>query len=59
MRLDLNEKLRDVLSGQGIRLFYSHQVEAVDLIRQGENVVVMTPTASGKASSITYLLLNP
>ena len=49
MRLDLNEKLRDVLSGQGIRLFYSHQVEAVDLIRQGENVVVMTPTASGKS----------
>ena len=49
MRLDLNEKLRDVLSGQGIRLFYSHQVEAIDLIRQGENVVVMTPTASGKS----------
>jgi DEAD/DEAH box helicase domain-containing protein len=49
MRLGLNEKLRDVLSGQGIRLFYSHQVEAIDLIRQGENVVVMTPAASGKS----------
>jgi len=24
-------------------------VEAIDLIRQGENVVVMTPTASGKS----------
>ncbi|HBG92829.1 MAG TPA: DEAD/DEAH box helicase [Nitrospiraceae bacterium] len=49
IRLSLNEKLRDILSGQGIRLFYSHQVEAIDLIRQGENVVVMTPTASGKS----------
>ncbi len=49
MKLDLNERLRDVLKIQGIRLFYSHQVEAIDLIRQGENVVVMTPTASGKS----------
>jgi len=49
MRLELNEKFRDVLSREGIRLFYSHQVEAIDLIRQGENVIAMTPTASGKS----------
>ncbi|MBI4689788.1 MAG: DEAD/DEAH box helicase, partial [Nitrospirae bacterium] len=48
-KIDLHDKLRDVLKGHGIELFYSHQVEAIDLIRQGENVVVMTPTASGKS----------
>jgi DEAD/DEAH box helicase domain-containing protein len=49
MKLDLSESLRDVLKGRGIELFYSHQVEAIDLIRQGRNVLVMTPTASGKS----------
>jgi DEAD/DEAH box helicase domain-containing protein len=48
-KIDLNERLREVLEKQGITLFYSHQVEAVDLIRQGRNVVIMTPTASGKS----------
>jgi DEAD/DEAH box helicase domain-containing protein len=48
-KLILSEKLRDVLKKQGIWQFFSHQVEAIDLIRQGENVVVMTPTASGKS----------
>lgn len=48
MRLDLNENLKSVLKDQGIERFWSHQVEAIDLIRQRENVVVMTPTASGK-----------
>ena len=48
-KVDLDDRLRDVLKKQGAGLFYSHQVEAIDLIRQGENVVVMTPTASGKS----------
>ena len=49
MKLDLPESLKNVLKGHGISRFWSHQVEAIDLIRQGENVVVMTPTASGKS----------
>jgi DEAD/DEAH box helicase domain-containing protein len=48
-KIDLDERLRRVFKNQGIELFWSHQVEAIDLIRQGENVVVMTPTASGKS----------
>lgn len=40
--------LRDVLRGRGIAKLYSHQREAADLIRQGRNVVIVTPTASGK-----------
>jgi DEAD/DEAH box helicase domain-containing protein len=47
--LDLHEGLRSILGKQGILRFWSHQAEAIDLIRQGNNVVVMTPTASGKS----------
>jgi len=49
MKLDLSESLTGVLKNRGIELFYSHQVEAIDLIRQGQNVLIMTPTASGKS----------
>lgn len=49
MKLDLDEKIRSVLEKSGIALFYSHQVKAIDLIRQGQNVLLMTPTASGKS----------
>ncbi|HTP04764.1 MAG TPA: DEAD/DEAH box helicase [Nitrospirota bacterium] len=49
MKLEVKDALREVLTRQGVRRFWSHQAEAIDLIRQGENVVVMTPTASGKS----------
>ncbi|NWF52406.1 MAG: DEAD/DEAH box helicase, partial [Nitrospirae bacterium] len=45
----IHQRLRDVLRKRGIERFFSHQVEAIDLIRKGENIVVMTPTASGKS----------
>lgn len=48
-RLVLFPRLREVLEAQGISLFYRHQSDAVSRIRQGENVVIMTPTASGKS----------
>ncbi len=40
--------IREVLEAQGIRELYSHQAIAVDLIRKGINVALVTPTASGK-----------
>ena len=40
MKLDLDERLREYFAGKGITLFYSHQVKAIDLIRQGQNVVL-------------------
>jgi DEAD/DEAH box helicase domain-containing protein len=49
VKLVLSARLKDVLKKHGINLFYSHQVEAINLIRQEENVMVMTPTASGKS----------
>ncbi len=44
----LNPVLRDALRRQGIERLYTHQCDAIELIRKGKNVVVMTPTASGK-----------
>ncbi|MDX9822058.1 MAG: DEAD/DEAH box helicase, partial [Syntrophales bacterium] len=40
--------LRDVHARRGIERLYSHQAEAVDLVRKGRDVVLVTPTASGK-----------
>ncbi len=37
-----------ILEKRGINRIYSHQAEAVDLIRNGRDVVLVTPTASGK-----------
>src|SRR5262249_40393250 len=45
---DLDTGLRDALKSRGIEKLYSHQAEAFDLTRNGKNVVVVTPTASGK-----------
>jgi DEAD/DEAH box helicase domain-containing protein len=43
----LNEATAAFLEQRGIRL-YSHQCEALNHIRNGKNVILTTPTASGK-----------
>ena len=40
--------LRQALERRGIRKLYSHQAEAFEAIHAGRNVVIVTPTASGK-----------
>ncbi len=45
---DLKPELREILEKRGIRRLYSHQFEAYSRVRRGKNVVVVTPTASGK-----------
>jgi len=37
------------LEATGIERLFTHQVEALDAVRAGENVLVATPTASGKS----------
>ena len=37
-----------VLQARGIRELYSHQAEAAELVRAGRDIVLVTPTASGK-----------
>ena len=47
-RLPLTEHGRRILKQLGIARLYTHQCQAIDLIRQGENVAIVTSTASGK-----------
>ncbi len=42
-------ELTKALAGLGVQQLYRHQAEAMDLIREGKNVLVATPTASGKS----------
>ncbi len=44
----LPDLLRDALEGMGIGRLYTHQVEAIEHVRRGRNVVVVTATSSGK-----------
>src|SRR5947207_13069566 len=45
---DLHPAIRTVLETRGITKLYSHQRESFELARAGNNVVIVTPTASGK-----------
>src|SRR6516225_4917448 len=40
--------LSEAYRAKGIQELYSHQAATADLVRDGKNVVVVTPTASGK-----------
>ena len=44
----LDERLRTVLRERGIQGFYTHQTTAIDHALSRRNVVITTPTASGK-----------
>jgi DEAD/DEAH box helicase domain-containing protein len=43
---------------KGIRELYSHQAATAELVRNGKNVVVVTPTASGKTLCYNLPVLN-
>ncbi|HET7768429.1 MAG TPA: DEAD/DEAH box helicase, partial [Chloroflexota bacterium] len=45
---DLHPALAEVLSKRGLERLYTHQREVFDHVRAGRDVVVVTPTASGK-----------
>jgi DEAD/DEAH box helicase domain-containing protein len=44
----LDPRLCEALRARGITTLYSHQARAFELVEKGANVVVVTPTASGK-----------
>ena len=54
----VDDRLRDVLARRDIVKLYSHQGEAFDKIAAGENVVIVTPTASGKTLCYNLPVLN-
>lgn len=54
----VHNRLRSVFAKKGIDRLYSHQAEAVNLIRHGRDVVLVTPTASGKTLCYNLPVLN-
>ncbi len=44
----VHPELAAVYRGKGISQLYSHQAEAIERVHTGKNVVIVTPTASGK-----------
>jgi len=50
----LHPQLREAMRVAGVERLYSHQAEAVSAALAGEDVVVVTPTASGK--TLCYVL---
>ncbi len=60
----LDERLRTALTTRGVSALYAHQAEAIAHALAGRNVVVTTPTASGKtlcynAPVIDAILTDP
>ncbi len=55
---EVDEKIRKALESRGIKRLYSHQYESYRKIRSGKNVVIVTPTASGKTLSYNLPILQ-
>jgi DEAD/DEAH box helicase domain-containing protein len=51
-------ELAQAYGAKGVVQLYSHQAEAVEKIRSGKNLVVVTPTASGKTLCYNLPVLN-
>jgi DEAD/DEAH box helicase domain-containing protein len=51
--LALDSRLESALEAESIDQLYAHQAAAVSAVRAGENVVLATPTASGKTLAYT------
>jgi DEAD/DEAH box helicase domain-containing protein len=54
----IDKRLVAALQRRGVDRPYSHQAEAIDAILRGENVAVVTPTASGKTLCYNVPVLN-
>src|SRR5579859_3449107 len=50
--------LSEAYQAKGIQELYSHQAATAELVRDGKNVVVVTPTASGKTLCYNLAVLN-
>jgi len=47
--VNMDERIRRTLSNRGITSLYTHQATAYRFVREGKNIVAVTPTASGKS----------
>ena len=51
-------ELAEAYRAKGIERLYSHQADSTERVHRGENVVVVTPTASGKTLCYNLPILN-
>jgi len=54
----LDPRIEKGLRSRGIQSLYTHQAAAIESVRNGEDVVVVTPTASGKTLCYTVPVLQ-
>ncbi len=55
----LNPRIREALTNKGVKELYTHQAQAFDLVyNQNKNIVVVTPTASGKTMAYNLPVFN-
>jgi DEAD/DEAH box helicase domain-containing protein len=54
----LDPRLIDYYQKKGIEKLYTHQRSAIDLVMSGKDIVVVTPTASGKTLCYNIPVLN-
>ena len=55
---EIHPEIRRILGNRGIERLYSHQAEAYRAVVSGENVVITTPTASGKSLAYNLPVLD-
>ncbi len=56
--VSLNQKLKSALNSLNIHSLYSHQYKMYNLVNNKKNVVIVTPTASGKSLSYNLPIIN-
>jgi len=54
----LPERIADALKERGIDRLYTHQARALDLAREGHDVLLSTPTASGKTLAFASVVFE-
>jgi DEAD/DEAH box helicase domain-containing protein len=54
----VRQKLAEAYCSKGVAQLYAHQAAAVEQVRAGQNVVAVTPTASGKTLCYNLPVLN-
>ena len=45
---ELPQSIKNYLLKKGIKQLYKHQCDAIEKLRAGKNIIITTPTASGK-----------
>src|ERR1700724_3706388 len=54
----VNADLRAAYKAKGIERLYSHQAAATEAAHEGKNIVIVTPTASGKTLCYNLPVIN-